>query len=167
MSGSADMYPERPTGHADPLHAAERVGVDPGRDARECASSPLPASVVVVDEGAHEAQVLAVRGEVDIATAPALRKTLLGALDDGIRPVVVDLFDVRFMDSNGVHVLVEGKLRLMAQDRRLEVVCLENSQPHRLLTLVGMHDTLTVHCSRERAAKVRYDRIRAHGPCMR
>lgn len=167
MSGNEGIDPHRLAGRADPPQAAGKVVVDPGIDPRERAGRPFSASLCVVDAGAGEAEVLAVRGEVDIATAPALRKTMRAALEHGIRPVVVDLFDVRFMDSTGVHVLVEAHLRLIAQDRRFEVVCRENSQPHRLLTLVGMYDTLTVHHSRESAAGAHYDQIRAQGPCTR
>lgn len=44
-------------------------------------------------------------GEVDMATAPALREALREGLVHSPR-VVVDLRDVRFLDSTGLHVLV-------------------------------------------------------------
>ncbi|MGK5676274.1 STAS domain-containing protein [Micromonospora sp. URMC 106] len=48
-------------------------------------------------------------GEIDMATADALGATITDALHrPGVREVVVDLADVRFLDSSGVRVLVHG-----------------------------------------------------------
>lgn len=49
--------------------------------------------------------VLAVRGDVDIATAPALRDELARRIAGHDR-VVIDLGDVPFLDSTGLGVLV-------------------------------------------------------------
>ena len=50
---------------------------------------------------------LAVTGDLDIMTAPALRKRLQELHDRG-RGVVLDLSNVPFIDSTGVHVLVDS-----------------------------------------------------------
>jgi anti-anti-sigma factor len=58
-------------------------------------------------EDEHEI-VLAVRGEVDIATADELRRRLDAVIRAaGDRPVVVDLADVTFLDSTGLAALFE------------------------------------------------------------
>lgn len=49
--------------------------------------------------------VVAIRGDVDIATAAELRNRLTDAVE-GHRAVVVDLGEVGFMDSTGLGVLV-------------------------------------------------------------
>ena len=46
-------------------------------------------------------------GEVDVATAPALREAIWEAFVQSPR-IVVDLRDVRFLDSNGLRVLTTG-----------------------------------------------------------
>jgi len=56
--------------------------------------------------------VLAVSGEVDLATGPALRERLLELADGGARHVVVDLRQVHFMDSVSLGVLVAASRRL-------------------------------------------------------
>ena len=57
--------------------------------------------------------VVRVRGEVDLATSPALADALAGiAAADG--PVVVDLTDVGFLDSSGLSVLLQARERLAA-----------------------------------------------------
>jgi len=50
--------------------------------------------------------VVGVAGELDVASAPALRDTLLGLLNRGATSLVVDLRGVSFMDSTGVGSLL-------------------------------------------------------------
>jgi anti-sigma B factor antagonist len=50
--------------------------------------------------------VLIVEGELDIATAPLLDEALLGARGTDVEGIVVDLDAVSFMDSTGLHVLI-------------------------------------------------------------
>lgn len=54
--------------------------------------------------GSHT--VVGVAGELDVATAPALRDTLLGMLNRGVDSLVVDLRGVTFVDSTGVGSLL-------------------------------------------------------------
>ena len=58
--------------------------------------------------------------------------------------------DVPFMDSSGVHVLIEALRRLEPQNRRLAIVCPDGGQVHRLFAFLPL-DGLTVYRSRERA----------------
>src|SRR6476646_5196051 len=99
----------------------------------------------------HDVEVLIVHGEIDLVSAPVLRKFLLPILEHQTGPVVVDLSEVDFMDSTGVHVLVDTLRRLEPQNRRLAVACREDGPVHRLLALVGLLDALRVHGSRESA----------------
>jgi anti-sigma B factor antagonist len=51
--------------------------------------------------------VVAVRGEVDIATAPDMERVLLGALDSlSVSELVVDMATASFIDCFGVGILV-------------------------------------------------------------
>jgi anti-anti-sigma factor len=71
----------------------------------------LPFGLVVTHEG--DAVVMAVAGEIDIATAPALAQALAELSATGASPhdgpVIVDLSEVTFMDSTGVNSLVKAK----------------------------------------------------------
>jgi anti-anti-sigma factor len=67
--------------------------------------------IEAVPHGRH--LVVAVEGDVDIATAPALREHLTAALA-GAESIVVDLASVPFMDSTGLGVLVAASNRATA-----------------------------------------------------
>jgi len=67
--------------------------------------------------------VVAVRGEVDIATAPKLREKLVELACQGSQQVVVDLDGVDFLDSTGLGVLIGGMKRLRGLDGDLTLVC--------------------------------------------
>jgi anti-sigma B factor antagonist len=107
-----------------------------------------------------DTDVLTVGGEVDLATAPLMRESLRPVIADGTGPAVVDLSEVPFMDSSGVHVLVESQRSLMSQNRRLAIVCRPHGQIHRLLALVGLLDVLAVHRSLQSAVSGGTDVIR-------
>ncbi len=51
-----------------------------------------------------------VAGEIDVASRPVLDDAISGALGgDGTESVVVDLSEVRFLDSSGIAALLRGR----------------------------------------------------------
>ncbi len=87
------------------------------------------------------AVIVALSGDLDLATAPELRTALLEALTE--RPtIVVDMTDLRFLDSTGLGVLVRVHKRAKALGgvvafaavpgnvvKILEVTCLDRVFP--------------------------------------
>lgn len=66
--------------------------------------------------------VLAVGGEVDVATAPRLRERLVAMVGAGSYRIVVDLDDVEFIDSTGLGVLIGARKRVSAHDGDVRLV---------------------------------------------
>lgn len=64
-------------------------------------------------------EVVAVRGEIDVATSPALREELYQLIDGGARDVVVDLSGLGFIDSSGLGVLVAALKHMRERDGQL------------------------------------------------
>src|ERR1700747_1978530 len=76
-----------------------------------------------VDDSRSPYTVLAVKGEVDVYTAPRLREKLVELVSQGKHSIIVDLEGVDFLDSTGLGVLVGGLKRLRSNDGDLELVC--------------------------------------------
>lgn len=67
--------------------------------------------------------VLDVDGEVDVASAPALREALIQLVSEEQYEIIVDLQDVGFLDSTGLGVLVGGLKRVRVHGGRFSLVC--------------------------------------------
>lgn len=66
--------------------------------------------------------VIAVSGEIDVATAPQLRETLHAAIAEGQATIVLDLLGVTFLDSTALGVLVGARKRCREAGGDLHVV---------------------------------------------
>jgi anti-sigma B factor antagonist len=66
--------------------------------------------------------LIAVSGELDLATAPRLKWPLVDAIDAGARRLIVDLSRVTFMDSTALGVLI-GIRRSLKLGSRLAIIC--------------------------------------------
>jgi anti-sigma B factor antagonist len=73
-----------------------------------------------VDASTH---VVAVRGEIDIFTAPEFKERVNGAIDAGRDVVIVDLTATTFIDSSSLGVLISAHRRLSNRDGRLIIAC--------------------------------------------
>jgi anti-sigma B factor antagonist len=91
--------------------------------------------------------VLSAQGEVDVATAPVLRRALDG-LDPAAQTVVVDLAGVTFLDSTGLGVLIGARRRFLPSGVRMLVI---NAIPTvwRVFKITGLIEPLRVHAAPE------------------
>jgi anti-sigma B factor antagonist len=94
-------------------------------------STPEELMVFDLDVTTHDdgVAVVAVLGEVDVATAPTLRQELLRLATESTGPprIVVDLAGVDFLDSTGLGVLLGSLKRVRAKDGAL---ALSRAEPH-------------------------------------
>jgi anti-sigma B factor antagonist len=102
----------------------------------------LPRFSCTLRDGGLDAAWVRAAGELDIATAPQLKQTLRQA-EAGARRVVLDLRELTFMDSCGVHVIVDASTRARAAGNRL-VLVRGPSQVDRLLVLSKAADVLEI-----------------------
>lgn len=97
-------------------------------------------------------RVVAVRGELDLGTAPELE----GPLEEAVgaeEPLLIDLSECEFIDSTGIAMIVRAWQRLANGDARSErvVICSGNDQVRRVLEVTGLELSIPVHASREAA----------------
>ena len=100
-----------------------------------------------VDPGTH---VVAVRGEIDLFTAPELKAALGEAIEAGRTRLVVDLTETSFLDSTALGVLIGTVKRLRSRDGRLTIV---NVDPNiaKTFEITGLDQIFTIRSSREEA----------------
>jgi anti-sigma B factor antagonist len=98
----------------------------------------------IAERSAGEAvTVLAIRGEIDVSTAPELRERLLAATTDPPRIVVVDLSEVSFLDSTALGVLVSGVKRLRSEGGDLRLVVTGRSVA-KVLEVTGLVEVFSI-----------------------
>jgi anti-sigma B factor antagonist len=97
--------------------------------------------------------VLAAGGDIDYSATPQLRDHIVGHIDDGKRRLVLDLTEVRFIDSTAIGVLIGALVRLRdAGGGSLVVVCAEdNHKVLRIFEITGVDNVIAVHRTREEA----------------
>jgi anti-sigma B factor antagonist len=126
---------------------------------------PAPQLTVTEDDVNASTHVLALRGELDVATVPRLADPLREAIAAGKTALVVDLGELTFLDSTGLMVLLNGLRRVGRQGGNLVIVC-TNPTVLRLFDITGTASTFTVVESRPEAldALRRGDGWRPAGP---
>lgn len=86
---------------------------------------------------------LALSGELDIVSSPVLERTMAELAASDAELVVVDLRGLEFMDSTGLHVLLQAQQHTHDLGRRFALVR-GPEQVQRLFDLTGLTDSLTI-----------------------
>ena len=125
----------------------------PRPSAPASAGPPLAVDVERAPYGA----LVAIKGELDLATVPRVNAAFAAEPVASAGAVVIDLTGVAFMDSTGLGALVTFERELAARGGRLVLACPEG--PARLLLdVTGLAEQLAVFATRaeaEAAARVR------------
>lgn len=86
---------------------------------------------------------LALSGELDIVSSPVLERTMAELAASDAELFVVDLRGLEFMDSTGLHVLLQAQQQAHDLGRRFALIR-GPEQVQRLFDLTGLTDTLTI-----------------------
>ena len=100
-----------------------------------------------VDEQRH---VVAVRGEIDLFTAPELKQKLTDAIEGGKSRIVVDLTDTTFLDSTALGVLIGAVKRLRSRDGALVIVNVDQNIA-KTFEITGLDQIFTILSTRDDA----------------
>ena len=92
----------------------------------------------------------AVRGELDLNTAPELDEPLEKALEDrGDASILIDLSGCEFIDSTGIALIVRAWQQVTGENSGQLVVCSRNDQVRRVLDVSGLDQSIPVHATRD------------------
>ncbi|HEV2359266.1 MAG TPA: STAS domain-containing protein [bacterium] len=95
--------------------------------------------------------IVALEGEVDLANVPELQNKILQHVPNTAVGLVLDLSGATYMDSSGVHLLVELADRLRSRRQRLAVVAAAASFVRRVIELSQIPTIITVEADVEPA----------------
>src|SRR4051812_18388935 len=97
-----------------------------------------------------ETCVIVVEGEADMSTAMSFNESFFSAARAGVRKVVADLSDVRFIDTTMLNALVVGHRRMARDHGRFAIVC-NGPRVRRILDITGLGQIFAVFETREDA----------------
>ena len=100
-----------------------------------------------IDEERH---VLAVRGEIDLFTAPELKQVLAESIEAGRVRIIVDLTDTTFLDSTALGVLIGAVKRLRSREGALAIVNIDENIA-KTFEITGLDQIFTIVPTREEA----------------
>jgi anti-anti-sigma factor len=97
-----------------------------------------------VRTGRDSAVIVAIEGDLDIASVPAVRERLLSMLSPGLSLLVIDMSAVRYADASGLEVLVSTQRRAGLLGGTLRLAALQPAVS-RILTVTGLSRHLATY----------------------
>ena len=122
----------------------------PTRSARHVTPGASQRFIVATEQLDGGVPVVSVIGEVDLATAPVLERTLRDAAEHRTGEVIVDLTRCSFLDSRGLTALLATRKRLAHSDRSLGLV-LSNPNVLRIFEITGFDQIFEIYPSLDAA----------------
>jgi anti-sigma B factor antagonist len=89
-------------------------------------------------------EVVDVRGEIDIYTAPRLRELLIDLASKNNYQLIVNMDKVEFLDSTGLGVLIGALKRVRAHDGSLDLVCTQE-RILKIFRITGLTKVFGIH----------------------
>jgi len=108
-------------------------------------ATPASHPFEIREHDAGGVHVVAMLGELDLATAPRLAVRIDGARRGGARRLVVDLTAAEFCDSTSLRALGGCRREVVAGGGWMAVAVLEDSAVARMFALAGAHELMPVY----------------------
>jgi anti-sigma B factor antagonist len=117
-------------------------------------SADIPQFEISSGPGPEDAQVVHVRGEVDMSHEEELRSELRAAVAANPRGIVVDLTECEFIDSSGVRALLLSREAQHSEEDGAErlAVAASSEQILRILSVMGLDRVIPIRPTVEEAA---------------
>ncbi|MHB8146556.1 MAG: STAS domain-containing protein [Vulcanimicrobiaceae bacterium] len=92
---------------------------------------------VIVREAQGDCNVVELGGEIDVYTSPKVKDAISDLIDRGIYNLVINLENVRYIDSTGLGVLIGGLKRVREHGGSVNLVC-TNPQIKKIFDITGL-----------------------------
>jgi anti-sigma B factor antagonist len=104
--------------------------------------------------------VAIITGEVDMSNATSVRQQIAESVTPADDAVIVDMSELSFMDSAGLHGVIELSTVLVERRQRF-LLCVPHGSPiERAIEIVGLPQAVSVHADRAAAMEA----VRASAP---
>jgi len=97
--------------------------------------------------------VAALEGEIDIANAAQLRAQLTAAIPNTAAAFVIDLTPTSYLDSRGVHLILEVAERAARGQQLVRLVVPRDSHVYRILELSRVQDAVPIDATVDDAVR--------------
>lgn len=114
--------------------------------ATDASGAPPAGGLLVSRHVVGRRTVLRVSGEIDIGTVGTLRSAVEAALESGAHELWIDLTPTSFMDSTGLHLLIDGNVKTRELNRRMAIIC-PAGRVRRLFEIAGVAEMLPLYDS--------------------
>jgi anti-sigma B factor antagonist len=94
--------------------------------------------------------VVTLEGEVDVYTSPRLKQELIDLLGKGNTHLIVNLDEVKYLDSTGLGVLIGALKRTRERDGDLKIAC-ANQRILRIFDITGLTKIFEIHRTNDEA----------------
>jgi len=101
-------------------------------------------------ENVNKAFIIKPYGEIDLNTSPQLRKILQETLKNNKLPILIDLENVRYMDSSGLATLVEIFQQTIKQKRKFSIFSLTDTVKN-VFSITRLDEIFSIHPTRTKA----------------
>lgn len=99
----------------------------------------------ILSEG--DVPVVQIAGDVDMANAMNISAELQALTPNSAAGLVVDLSETSYLDSRGVHLILDLGARLATHGQRLAVVVPDDSHVRRILVLTHVDEQVALYAS--------------------
>lgn len=94
--------------------------------------------------------ILSVHGDVDVYTSPKVKEAINALIEKEVFSIVVNLEDVRYVDSTGLGVLIGALKRLKEHNGSIVLVC-TNPQIKKIFQITGLVKIFSIYSNDEEA----------------
>ncbi len=103
-------------------------------------------------DGKRPCSVVDLNGEIDVYTSPKVKETISDLIDEGHYALVINLENVRYIDSTGLGVLIGGLKRVREHSGAVNFVC-TNPQIKKIFDITGLVKIFGIYDSEARACE--------------
>ena len=107
---------------------------------------------VNVREAQHDTYVVDLNGEIDVYTSPKVKDAIGDLIDKGHYNLVINLENVRYIDSTGLGVLIGGLKRVREHGGTVNLVC-TNPQIKKIFDITGLVKIFGIYEDEDAAMK--------------